>query len=380
MKVAYGATILARGLSGEGIDGIGHYTKELHDELIQIPSVELNNYSFGIPINSNILGRPTHLLGRFSYELARGAVLPWLRMTSQIGVSQVDLIHATDHLVPIVKGVPLVSTIMDAIPLSNPEWINHTVLGRAKTKLWKMMVKRSDHVLTISEYSKSEITRYFGIEPSRISVVPLGVDQRFFYPIPELERKSVLTRYNIDKPYFISVGTLQPRKNIARILEVMSLLPEYIRKTYSLVIVGHYGKGSDSLVKAIHKAEREGWCKWLGYLPDDDLRSLLQSATLLVFPSLCEGFGLPILEAFASKVPVVASNTSSIPEVAGDAAILVDPLDSADIASAITKIIEDKEFTETLIQKGIVRAKEMTWRRCAEDTFNVYKTVIENYR
>lgn len=376
MNVGFGVTALSNGLVGSGIDGIGHYTYELYKALQSFPSVNLTTYSYGVSVNKDILNTSTYQFNKYSHELVKSFVFPSSRVKSQLGETKVDIIHATDHIIPLVQDVPLVATLMDTIPLSHPEWCNQTILWRMKVNLWKKIAQRADHILTISEYSKSEIIRYFEIESERISVVGLGVEQRFFSSIQEQERKRVLEKYNISGNYVINIGTLQPRKNIESILDAMRTLPAHIRKTHKLVIVGRYGWGCESQVQELKKAEREGWCRWLSYVSDTDLRALLQSASLMVFPSLCEGFGLPTLEAFASKVPVVASNTSSIPEVAGDSALLVDPLNSSDIASAISTIIEDKELSDKLTQKGYEHAKEMTWQRCAEGTIEVYKKVI----
>lgn len=378
INVGFGVTILAKGLAGKGIDGIGHYTHELYKALQSTPYVDLTTFSFNSPIEQNFLGAATHQLSKYQIELAKSLVFPSCRMTSQLGKSKVDIIHATDHIIPIVKGIPLVTTLMDAIPLSHPEWCNLDAIGKLKVQLWKKIAKRADHILTISKYSKSEIVRYFGIEPARISVVGLGVEQRFFLPILAEEKKRVLAKYGIKGKYFINIGTLQPRKNIDNLIEAMRLLPERVRKTYNLIVIGANGWKSEALVEKLKQAEEEGWCKWLSYIPDNDMRALLQSASLMVFPSLCEGFGLPILEAFASRVPVITSNTTSIPEVVGDAAILIDPLDPSDIASAMLEVVESKEMTNDLILKGFNRAKEMSWHRCAEETLDVYKSVLEN--
>lgn len=377
MNVGFGVTVLARGLNDSGIDGIGHYTNELFKGLQSLPTVELTPYSFDTPINPQILGVPAYQFDRFETGIFQSLVLPWKRITSPIGESRVDLLHATDHLIPFVKGIPLVATIMDAIPLSHPEWCKLNMSGKAQIQMWRRMAKRADQILTISEYSKTEIVHYFQIDPERISVVPLGVDPRFFSFIAQEDKNDVLKKYDIEKGFFMTVGTLQPRKNLERLLEAMRILPDQFRKSHPLVIIGRNGWASDDLVHAIHKAEREGWCKWLKYVPDIELRSLLQSAALLVFPSLCEGFGLPILEAFASKVPVAASNTTSIPEVADDAAMLFDPLDPSDIAASMRKIIETEGLADTLIDKGLLRAKEMSWQRCAEKTQKVYEQVIK---
>ncbi len=157
----------------------------------------------------------------------------------------------------------------------------------------------------------------------------------------------------------ITSSILEPcnQKNIENLIQAIRKLPKEIRVTYSLIIVGRYGWKSEALLKKIKKAESEGWCKWLNYVPDNDLRALLQSASLMIFPSLYEGFGLPVLEAFASKIPVIASNTSSIPEVAKNSAILFNPQDISEISSAILKILNNKELTNNLVERVMIEQK-----------------------
>lgn len=375
INVGFGVTVLANGISKKGIDGIGNYTNELHKVFKNSTEVNLSNFAFNTLNIEEYLGAPINQLGKYEINLIKSLVFPSSRMSSHLGESKVDIIHATDHIIPLVRGVPLVATIMDAIILSHPEWYK---ISKLKIQLWRKIVKCADHLLTISEYSKSEISHHFDIDPSRISVVGLGVNQKFFIPILEKEKKKVLEKYEISGKYFINIGTLQPKKNIENLIEAIRKLPKEIRITYSLIIVGRYGWKSEVLLKKIKKAESEGWCKWLNYVPDNDLRALLQSASLMIFPSLYEGFGLPVLEAFASKIPVVASNTSSIPEVAKNSAILFNPQDISEISSAILKILNNKELTNNLVEKGYDRAKEMSWHRCATETLRVYENVIKN--
>ncbi len=378
MRVAYGITALAKGINGAGIDGIGNYTKELYSELNGISDLELFTYSYGVNAACTEFGN-TRLYNKYSIELVKCMMFPRAQMNSSMGEEGVDLIHSTDHLIPYVKNVPVVSTIMDAIPLSNPEWVNTSLYNRLRIKLWGKIVNRSDHILTISDYSRSEISKYFKIGLDKISVVPLGVDSRFFNEFDKSEKIEVLNKYGLKKPYCICIGTVQPRKNIERLLEAMRLLPRNLKASLDLVIVGRYGWGCNDLIDDIAQAENEGWCKWIKYVPDYDLRGLLQSASTLVFPSLYEGFGLPVLEGFASRVPVIASNITSIPEVAGDAAILVNPFDSLEISTAIMRIVNDDVDVCSLLDKGVVRARSLTWEKSAAKTYDVYKKVICDY-
>lgn len=378
VKVAYGVTQLARGISGSGVDGIGHYTQELIRALSVHSEVDLVPFSFGFGLEPSHINHNVKTLGRFDLEVLKGLLVPTLRMNSIQG-ERVDLIHATDHLVPYVKGVPLVATLMDAIPLSNPECVSSKfrLLTQAKIALWKKISRRADRIITISEYSKSEISKWFEIPLDRISVIPLGVDLRFFNVITPDVGKKIRESLNIPESYFLSVGTLQPRKNIGRILEAMRILPDYVKKANPIVIVGSNGWGMESIQLEIERAEQEGWCIRLRRVSDLELRALLQLAKGLVFPSLAEGFGLPVLEAFASRTPVITSNTTSLPEASNGAALLVDPTSVDDISAALLRILNDEIFVKDCIEKGYKHAAQMTWQKCAEDTIGIYNQLIE---
>ena len=173
--------------------------------------------------------------------------------------------------------------------------------------------------------------------------------------------------------YFIAVGTLQPRKNVARILQAHALLPVDIRKQHPLVVVGQNGWRTDELMLALAQLEANGFGRWLKYVPRQDLFSLLQGAQALVFPSLYEGFGLPVLEGFASGIPVITSNTTSLPEVVGDAAMMVNPLSVEEIAHAMLQMVEQPEMRNALISKGLIQAEKFTWQQTAQRTQEVYR-------
>jgi alpha-1,3-rhamnosyl/mannosyltransferase len=343
--------------------------KFLSDEDVVLAPV-----SFGHALPDGMAAR-TLQRGRFPPAAVMSAVsgLPFFgagRMAKDI-----DLMHATDHLIPNFGRVPVVATIMDAIPLSHPEWVSMR-LRSVKSALWRRSAHWASHVITISEYSKQEIEQHFGIPASKISVIPLGVDERWFQPIATTTMSETLRRYGLPDHFFLFVGTLQPRKNIARVIEAYRSLPQGIKNDVPLVIIGRAGWQCDDVVDALTLGQYGPSVFWLKHVPDDDLLVVVKAAAALVFPSLYEGFGLPVLEAFAAGTPVITSNGTSLPEVAGNAALLVDPLDSENIAEAMQRLLDNPELANTLRAAGYVRARVHSWERTASMTKNVYQEVL----
>jgi len=342
MRVGFGVTALCKGLAGGGSDGIGNYTLEMLRQFGARDDLSLVPFAFGQAVAGEVLkelkrtaDRPGITLGRYPLNAA------WSAATSLnfFGIDRlnqkVDLIHATDHYVPKCAPVPLVATLMDAIPLSHPHWSrgNHRDL---KNALWIRAANWADQIITISEYSKLELAKWTGISPNKISVIPLGVDKRWFREVPAAEFAQVRARYALPERFFISVGTLQPRKNIEGAIFAHRSMPLAERQRVPLVIVGRAGWKCEAVLKMIDEDTSSGAVRWLQHVPEADLLAVVKSASALLFASLAEGFGLPVLEAFAAQVPVVTSNTTSLPEVTGDAALTVDPLDIAALSAAMS--------------------------------------------
>lgn len=377
MKVGFGTTALARSRAHGGVDGIGSYTRELGAALLARGAVDLVPAGFGAVVGADVFprARPPVNLGRHEIATVLAAVTPWTCVDEKaFGAERVDLFHATDHLIPKLSSTPVVATLMDAMLLAHPEWTTAS-FAALRRWLWRHSGTWADHVITISDYSKQEIVEHFGIAPARISVVPLGVHPRFFERIGRVERDATLKRLGLPEQFFLCVGTLQPRKNVERVVDAHASLPLALRRDVPLVIVGRAGWGCEQLVARL-RADDGGSIHWLQYLSDDDVRTLMQSASALVFASLCEGFGLPVVEAFASGLPVVASGTTSVPEVAGDAAILIDPTSVGEIADGMRQVVEQPGKADALREAGLIRARELNWPACAEKTLAVYEAVL----
>ncbi len=377
LRVGLGATVWARGSALQQLDGIGYYTQSLAQAL-QSDQVDCWPVAFGqegINLKQNTL---------FQHEMQfapayQRSVLQSVLTSANCSVAKhlkghIDVFHATDHHIPKLKGIPLVATLMDAIPLSNPEWGNPKWRW-LKNELWKRTVKWADHVITISEFSKNEIVQHFGIPENRINVIHLGVDEKYSQEIPQPQRNLTLKKFKIERPFFLCVGTLQPRKNIARVLTAFENLPPALKAEFDLIILGRNGWGVDNLVAQLtaQSLAPNTHVKWLGGVSEADKLALLQSATSLVFPSLSEGFGLPLVEAFAAATPVIASNTTSLGELAGDAALGVNPLETEALTDAMQCMAEDSELRAQFTLKGLKRVKDFTWKNCAHQTKQIYQ-------
>ncbi|HEY0879037.1 MAG TPA: glycosyltransferase family 1 protein [Zeimonas sp.] len=373
-------SVLARGLRTGGVDGIGVYTRELASALSSREDVMLAPVSFGWSLDgassalpgSPLMSSGAHDLGRFAPRAACSSLFPLAFPGSGRLKGRVDVFHATDHFIPRLRGIPVVATLMDAIPLARPEWVRIRARG-AKNWIWRRTARWADRIVTISAHSRREIVEHFGVPESRVDVVPLGVDARRFAPVASGERERVLARLGVRPPFFLFVGTIQPRKNVERIVAAHERLPAALRSEAPLIVAGRDGWGCDELVERLRAAAPDAPVRWLRYVSDRQAQVLMQSATALVFPSLHEGFGLPVVEAFASRLPVIASSTTALPEVAGDAALLVDPTNVDEIAGAMQRVLHDDALREDLRARGALRVREYTWERCAAATARIYR-------
>lgn len=380
MDIGLSCTVWAGCERAGHLDGIGVYTRSLWQAMEELKLTEekgitVKPYAFGRDLPELACGVPKTLSEQFRTQVLLSSVLNLPLPNSSAIRRDVDIVHASDHQIPRISGVPVVATVMDAIPLIHPEWIRQN-LKSLKSWLFARTVDGADHLITISEHSKQDLVKYLGIAPAKISVTPLGVDPVYFERIPTETRDSVLNKYTLEPGFFLFVGTLQPRKNLSRVLEAFQALPADIRKKHPLIIVGRDGWNNEDLLPQLKNLEAQGEGRWLSYLPQSEVMALLQSAGALVFASLYEGFGLPVIEAFAAQCPVIVSNTTSLPEVAGNAAWSVDPLDTQSIATAMLDVLNNDTLRVERIELGLQRARQYTWQECARQTLAVYRKVL----
>jgi len=379
MRLGLGVTFWVKGLRRQHLDGIGVYTRQLWQEL-HTKNVHLCRVGFGLCAHYSHALPDDHtcLDGNFNLQVGYSLLTRQPFIGSSVIERQIDIFHAPDHHIPRLRHTPVIATIMDTIPLTHPEWASSHLRG-LKNFAFRQSVQWCERIITISEHSKQDIVQHLHIPEERIDVTPLGVDPSFFERFSQEKIEKTLKKYSAHAASLIFVGTLQPRKNLHRILEAHRRLPQTLRKNHPLLVIGKYGWGDESLRDALNQMQREGFGLWLNNVPDDDLRPLLQSAAALIYPSLYEGFGLPVLEGFASGLPVITSKTSSMPEVAGDAALLINPLDIDELAIAMQRVLEDSHLAADLSRRGLARAREFTWARTAEQTLAVYKRALADH-
>ena len=288
---------------------------------------------------------------------------------------RVDVMHVT-YAGPPYGHCPLIVSIHDISYKEDPKWFSlkdRLVLNAGVSAT----LRRAASVITLSEYSKSRIMQSYAVPARRVMAVPLAADANF-RPIDDTQTiDEKLTRYGIRKPYVLAVGNLQPRKNLSALIQAFALLTSRGKFPCQLVIVGkHRWRGSE-VQASVESLNLVGTVVVTGYVPTADLPFLYAGADLLAYPSLYEGFGLPILEAMACGTPVVTSNVTSMPEVAGDAAILVDPTSVEDIAQGLERVLLDESLRRELSRKGLARASEFSWKKTAQLTYDIYCRVVE---
>jgi alpha-1,3-rhamnosyl/mannosyltransferase len=231
-----------------------------------------------------------------------------------------------------------------------------------------------DRVITDSQAVRTEVINTLGLPPEKVVAVPLAAGSDF-HPRKGAELKPLLDRWDlVPGSYLLFTGALEPRKNLVRLLEAVAVLRARRRDGPPLVLAGPPGWRNREIRERIEAAA--GSARYLGHVSREDLAALVAGCAAFVMPSLYEGFGLPVLEAMASGVPVVTSRGGALEEVAADAAVLIDPLDRDAIAAGIEKVLEDSALRETLVQKGFARAAQFTWERTARETLAVYEQAI----
>ena len=288
-----------------------------------------------------------------------------------------ELFHAPHYVLPPLTPCKAVVTIHDCIHLRFPQYLpNRLGYAYARASMW-MATHRSDRILTVSEASKRDILDYFRVPPEKIDVIYNGIDERFGQSPPEDDIARIRERYQLNDPFILYAGNIKPHKNLERTIEAFHLLRRKSEfENIKLVIIGDEIAKYAALRHAVHHYKLHKYVRFFGFVPDSTLAILYRLAAVFVFPSLYEGFGLPPLEAMASGTPVITSNVSSLPEVVGDAALLVDPLQPEDIAEAMRRVLTDPALRDDLRRRGLARAQHFSWERSIKRVRDIYGEVL----
>lgn len=359
--------------------GLSRYTERLATHLLerQRERIDLTlfyNAHSDHTLSPSLQAAPTRTLERGQYAWRLGVLasqiarMPSLNRAILGDERSRPLYHATEHLLPCLGG-PTVMTVHDLIFERYPE--HHTRTNRAFLKLaMPIFVSAADAIIAVSEHTKRDLIELYNTPAEKIMVIYEGIDPLFQPALPD-EAARVRAVYSPDRPYLLMVGTLEPRKNHATAARALARLKAQ-GFPHQLLIAGGQGWLFDQVQAAVEEAGVANDVTFAGYVPAADLPALYSGAACVLMPSLYEGFGFPVLEAMACGAPVACSNASSLPEVAGDAALLVPPTDDEALAAAVGRVLHEPGLAAGMREQGIVQAARFRWDRCAEETVGVY--------
>lgn len=364
--------------------GLGRYAESLAHALLSqstnLPVSQSINLAFffnreaGIEPLAGLEGVPAATVN-LGYKPWR--MLVWLGQLAHVGFNRLlpgaELFHATEHLLLPLRGVPTVLTVHDLIFRRYPA--HHKRLNRwYLNTTMPLFCRRADHIIAVSEQSKRDVIEAYGIPAEKITVIYEAADPRF-RPQPPEDVAAARARYGLPEQYVLFVSTIEPRKNLSRLLAAFERV-HAAGLADALVIVGKRGWLFDAFFADLAHSPAKDAVIFPGFVPDADLPAVYAGAQAMAFPSEFEGFGLPVLEAMACGAPVVCSDTSSLPEVAGDAALLVDPLNVDALAAALARVLQDEPLREQMRARGLAQAARFSWARAAEETLAVYRQVL----
>lgn len=353
--------------------GIGRYARELVRACARRD--DRNRYVLFVPRDAHpdllAFDWPANFTIRRSPLSERLLVALWHRLRVPLPVEvftgAVDLFYSPDFLLPPTRARKTVVTVHDLSYVRVPECFPD-VLKAYLNRSVPRSVCRADLVLADAGSTRRDLEEVYHLAPEKTRVLYSGVDPSFCASVPERERERVRDKYNLRAPYLLSVSTVQPRKNYVRLLQAFARLisrTDRVGTDVQLVIAGGNGWMYDEVYQAVQALGLEERVRMTGFTPDQDLPALYAMATLFVYPSLYEGFGLPVAEAMACGAPVISSNASSLPEVAGDAALYFDPHDVDGIKDAMERALASESLRETLARRGFAQARQFSWDKAA---------------
>ena len=370
MRIGIDATALPPRLVGAG-----NYIVNLIRALLQLDAK--NEYVVFVKPEQRFLFEPREHLELVNAALSSPLVrVAWEQTALPLLARQyrLDLLHSPHYTVPLLVRSKTVATFHDMTFFLYPEL--HEAYKRLYFKpIIRLSARRANAIIADSESTRQDILKILRVNPQQIVAVPLGVSDHPRMDNP-LEIARVRRQYNLPEKFILNVGVLEPRKNVTTLVRAFkSLIEQGI--PHSLAIVGKRGWHYEQIFQTVKDLGIEDRVIFTDYIPENDLRCLYRASDLFVYPSFYEGFGLPVLEAMAQGVPVVTSNLSSMPEIAGDTALRVNPHDEPALASAMQRVLTDRGLHDKLAQDGYARSKLFSWRRTARETLGVYERVFQ---
>lgn len=355
--------------------GVGTYVRNLIDQLAHLDQ----QTDYVLLCQRRDAGIASQLGDNFRTLVDRSgqySVSEQISIPYHVARSGAHLFHTPHYVLPAITPCRSIVTIHDCIHLIFPQYLRHRLAHTyARAAFWTA-VRRASRILTVSNASKRDILRFFQVPEEKVTVIHNAIGDRFHHEPPPEDVARVRERYQLQGRFIMYSGNVKPHKNLERLVEAFMILrQEHGCGDLKLLISGSEVSRSQTLRRAVHRYNLHKYVRFLGYQTEDTLAALYRLAAVFVFPSLYEGFGLPPLEAMASGTPVVVSNVSSLPEVVGDAGVLVDPYDPQSIAEGIHRVLDDGTLRQELIRRGLVRARTFSWPASIKRIRSIYEEV-----
>lgn len=360
--------------------GVGHYTYNLVDSLLKIDTRNKYVLFFDRRVGDAGFFKKGNTEIKFFPFIEYKAFLPiaysHFLAAAFVSREKLDVFHSPACTTPLAYYKNSVVTIHDMAIYQNKSWFPSQIF--ATRVVVPSSVKRSKRVIAVSNYTKQDLVKFMQVPEEKVTVVYNGVDIKIDErKSSEARRELLKNKFGIEKKYLLFVGTIQPRKNVMGIISAFDLLRgTSVFEDYQLAIAGKKGWDNDDVFKAIRQFGLTKKVIFTGYITSDDKALLMKNASLFVFPSFYEGFGLSILEAQKVGTPVITSDITSMPEIADNAALLVDPYSVEDISKAMKKALIDQVLRDGLIKRGYENVLRFSWEKCARETLAVYKEVV----
>lgn len=373
-----------RSLESGEIAGVGNYTLQLVSKLAQLYPQDTFVLFFGVQPAQHVAEAISHFSNTKIVQLPFGRwkrFLPFLYshwiVSRAIQRQNLDVFHGPANVLPLAYSGQAVITIHDLTIFQHPEWFRSESPFVQKIVL-PNSVKKAQKIVAVSHATEKELTLVFPGSEKKVDVIYEAAADRS--PMDEEQLQSVQKTFSLPNRYMLFLGTIEPRKNLARLVQAFDAALETLGDDYTdvqLLIAGGKGWKNEEVFLAINSAEYVHNIRVLGYVSDEQKYALLEQATAFAFPSLWEGFGLPVLEAMQAGIPVLTTTAGALSEVAGDAALTVEPKDSDGMRDAIARLLSDDSIQAEYAERGKKRAAEFSWERCAKETYAVYKEVVD---
>lgn len=365
----------ARGINWYRGTGIGTYTDKVLKYLLKLDRENYYHIYWSGDNYENFQSKNTKLImaSRKQHRFFEQNYFP-----DNLTSNNIDIFHVPQNGIGMSESVDCkkIATIHDLIPYIMPETVGRGYLLKFLKEVPKV-IEQCDALITVSEWSKKDILKFFPIDKEKIFVTPLAADDKY-KPLDKEKCKSLLYKeYNLNNPFILYIGGFSPRKNVKLLITAFSKVYKELNKDYNLIIVGAAKDQGQYLNEFSSNLELASKIRFTGFVPEEHLPILYNACDAFVYPSLYEGFGLPPLEAMNCGTPVISSNLTSIPEVVGDAGILIDPYNEAELINSLKRLLNDEKLQTEYSEKGLKRAENFSWLKTAEKTLEVYKKVYE---